>query len=315
MTRAGQADIPGRRKARKIEGQYIAHRLAMIESPAYRVLSFHARRCLDRIEIEHLRHGGNENGQLPVTYDQFIEYGVMSRRFIGPALRELEALGFIEITEHGCAGNAAYRAPNKFRLTYIPAEWKATDEWRRIKTCEEAMTIAQKARAKKPGKWRIEKQKPVPQIDVFRFTHRNHEPPNGDQSPGHPWELLSIYLGSRTSATEPVHGEVDELDGAVDTVQQPHPSTEPVKPHKPPENRRKNRPKLPWAKPVITEVYPGQRSTDHLKALYKHQAEQDGQPDDAWIPPPSPSARVARELSGNVDPRNSYERDQRGTKR
>jgi hypothetical protein len=91
MTRAGQADIPGRRKARKIEGQYIAHRLAMIESPAYRVLSFHARRCLDRIEIEHLRHGGKENGRLPVTYDQFIEYGVMSRRFIGPALRELVA--------------------------------------------------------------------------------------------------------------------------------------------------------------------------------------------------------------------------------
>jgi hypothetical protein len=283
MTSSGQAGVPGRRKARKIDGQYIAHRLAMIESPAYRVLSFHARRCLDRIEIEHLRHGGNENGQLPVTYGQFIEYGVMSRRFVGPALRELEALGFIEITEHGCAGNAAHRAPNKFRLTYIPAEWKATDEWRRIKTIEEAMEIAKKAQAKKPSKWRVEKWKPVPQNDVFRFTRGNHKPVNGGRFPVHPWELLSIYLGDG-------EGETDGL--APGTVEQPAQTPKPPK----------NRPKLPWAKPVVTEVYPGQKSIDHLKALYKHQAEQDGRPDDVWTPPPSPSARVARELNGNVVP-------------
>jgi hypothetical protein len=162
MTRAGQADIPGRRKARKIEGQYVPHRRAMVESPAYRVLSLSARRCLDRIEIEHMQHGGNENGRLPVTHDHFREYGIDGHA-IAPALRELEALGFIEITEHGVAGNADRRAPNKFRLTYIHADWKPTDEWRRIKTIEEARAIAKTARLprEQPRKWRVQKQKPV----------------------------------------------------------------------------------------------------------------------------------------------------------
>ena len=37
-----------------------------------------------------------------------------------PALRELERLGFIEVTECGRAGNAENRKPNRFRITYCP---------------------------------------------------------------------------------------------------------------------------------------------------------------------------------------------------
>jgi len=32
------------------------------------------------------------------------------------------ALGFVEITEHGRAGNAEHRTPNKFRLTHMPTD-------------------------------------------------------------------------------------------------------------------------------------------------------------------------------------------------
>src|SRR5215207_1251987 len=102
MTRAGQAGIPGERRARKIDGQFVPRIIAMMESPAYRVLSLSAHRTLSRIEIELGHHGGHENGSLPVTYDQFVEYGI-HRHAIGPALRELVALGFIEITEPGVA--------------------------------------------------------------------------------------------------------------------------------------------------------------------------------------------------------------------
>jgi hypothetical protein len=58
---------------------------------------------------------------------------------------------------------------------------------------------------------------------------------------------------------------------------------------------RTRRRKLPWRKPTLTEVFPGQQNLEHLKALYKQQAEQDGQPDDVWIPPPSPIERLERE--------------------
>ena len=79
------------------------------------VLSGAAQRVLFRLEIELLHHGGNDNGKLVVTFDQFEKYGVR-RKSIAAALRELEALGFIEIVERGCAGNAGYGKPNVFRL-------------------------------------------------------------------------------------------------------------------------------------------------------------------------------------------------------
>jgi hypothetical protein len=90
---------------------------AELRSPAYCVLSLSARRLLDRMEIELADHGGTDNGKLPVTYDDFERYGI-HRHAIGPAIRELVALGFVEITEVGRAGNAEWRKPNVFRLTY-----------------------------------------------------------------------------------------------------------------------------------------------------------------------------------------------------
>ncbi len=129
----------------KIVGQFIAHRTAMLQSPAWCALSLSGRRVLDRIEIEHAAHGGAENGKLPVTYDDFEKYG-MDRHAIGPAMREAVALGFIEITEAGMAANAEFRKPNQFRLTYLETASAPTDEWRLIQTDIEAVAIAKAAR-------------------------------------------------------------------------------------------------------------------------------------------------------------------------
>ena len=104
------------KRRNSIDGQFAAHTIEMIRSPAWSVLSLSARRVLDRIEIEHAYHGGNENGRLPVTYDDFECYGI-HRHSIAAAIRETVALGFAEITERGRAGNAEFRSPHKFRLT------------------------------------------------------------------------------------------------------------------------------------------------------------------------------------------------------
>jgi hypothetical protein len=103
----------------RISGQFAWRTIEMMESPAFRVLSHSARRILDRLEIEIAHHGGNDNGKLPCTFDHFAEYGI-DRHSIAPALREVEALKFIEVIERGRAGNAEYRRPNLFRLTYRP---------------------------------------------------------------------------------------------------------------------------------------------------------------------------------------------------
>jgi hypothetical protein len=260
MTRAGQAGIPGERRARKIEGQFVPRLVEMMESPAYRVLSLSARRCLDRIEIEHMRHGGRANGQLPITYEHFVEYG-LHRHAIGPALRELQALGFIQITERGVAGNASHRAPNKFRLTYI-AEGRArpTHEWRRIKSVEEAELVAKAARLgtnETPRKYRVQKQKPVP-VSANRQC-RIPSPKRTNQD--------------RKTSRSPVPDSITTSRFS--------------------EGSRQQRARKPaWSVPVLKQVYPGSPTIVHLKSLYRSQAELAGDPNDVWVPPSSPIARL-----------------------
>jgi hypothetical protein len=131
----------------------------MLRSPAWSVLSLSARRVLDRIEIEHADHGGNDNGRLPVTYDDFECCGI-HRHSIAAAIREIAALGFAEITERGRAGNAEFRSPHKFRLTYLHVgRAPPTNEWQRIKTVEEAQALARAARRKAPQKTKVQWRK------------------------------------------------------------------------------------------------------------------------------------------------------------
>ena len=131
-----------------IGGQFAWRLIEMLESPAYRVLSLSGRRILDRIEIELAHHGGDGNGRLATTYEHFEEYG-MDRDCIAPAIRECVALGFLEVTEQGRAGNREHRRPNRFRLTYRPmARANPSDEWRKIETVEEAQKVARDSRKK-----------------------------------------------------------------------------------------------------------------------------------------------------------------------
>lgn len=139
----------GRRTS--IGGQFAPRRIDMLRSPAYCVLSLSARRVLDRLEIELADHGGADNGKLPCTYQDFVNYG-LHRHAIYPAIQEVVALGFVEITEQGVAGSAEFRKPNLFRLTYRNSaglRGDGTHEWMKI-TEEEAPLIAAAARSAKP---------------------------------------------------------------------------------------------------------------------------------------------------------------------
>jgi hypothetical protein len=131
---------------------YVRIKYTMKESPAWRALSLSARRVLDRIEIEFGKHKGKPetNGEIIVTYEDFVAYGV-GRNEIGPATRELVALGFVRITRAGVAGNADQRQATMFLLTYQPngSAQYVEDGWKRIKTDEEAEAFAKAARERK----------------------------------------------------------------------------------------------------------------------------------------------------------------------
>jgi hypothetical protein len=141
--------VSGIKRRSRISGQFAAREIEMLESTAYRALSRSAHMDISRIEIELAHHGGNDNGRLPVTTDDFVEYG-MHRTSVASAIREAEALGFIRITERGRGGNAEHRASNRFYLTFAygrdAAKRPPTHDWRRIKTLGEAEQIARTAR-------------------------------------------------------------------------------------------------------------------------------------------------------------------------
>jgi hypothetical protein len=156
------------RHKNRIDGQWSPRLIEMLESPAYRVLSVSAHRVISRIEIEHAHHGGNDNGNLPVTKHDFMAYG-MDHNAVAPAIREAEALGFIRM-KRGRGGNADHRQPNRFFLTFAHGcgsrAYPPTHDWRKIETIEEAQAIANAARAAKDQRavqfayqWRDKKTK------------------------------------------------------------------------------------------------------------------------------------------------------------
>jgi hypothetical protein len=140
----------GRRRNR-ISGQFSPRLIEMLRCPAYRALSLSGHRVISRIEIELADHGGNNNGILPVTKQDFADYGI-SNDSIAPGIREAVALGFIRVKQ-GRAGNAEHRQSNLFRLTFAhdrnSRQEPPTDDWRKIKTLDEALAIARTARAAK----------------------------------------------------------------------------------------------------------------------------------------------------------------------
>jgi hypothetical protein len=143
-----------RRRRTTIGGQFAPRLIEMLESPAYRALSLSAHRVLARLEIELGHHGGTDNGRLPVTYTDFQSYGI-ERKSIPPALREVQALGFVRITERGRPSKSDFdRHPNYFELTYIHGAHgeEPTHEWRRHKTLDEAINVARQARPNKDAK-------------------------------------------------------------------------------------------------------------------------------------------------------------------
>ena len=134
----------------EIGENWVSYCRSMVESPALRVLSRAAHLIMHRLEAEHMMHGGAENGKLIVTRRQFEEWGV-HRDSVSPAIREVVALGFVEVTRNGHAGVGGHGEANRFRLTYVNNKHGVapSDEWRRITSLEEAQLSAKEARAEK----------------------------------------------------------------------------------------------------------------------------------------------------------------------
>lgn len=129
---------------------FIWHTHEMLTSEAWLAMGVNSRRVLERVEIEHMDHGGTENGRLIVTHKNFLDFGVNASE-IHPAIQELVFLGFLRYVQGGRWGGS--NRPSKYRITWLPdkSEASATNEWRgvtaeQIQVWKKERTKARKAR-------------------------------------------------------------------------------------------------------------------------------------------------------------------------
>jgi hypothetical protein len=197
-----------RKRNNRLKGPFVPRTIEMLCSPAFGALSLAGHRILARIEIEHAKHGGRDNGRLPVTFADFERFKV-HRMAIAPGIREVCALGFAEVTRRGRAGNGEYRTPNLFRLTYLGAP---TNEWSAIETAEQADKIARKARQK--PKEKIQFTTPGKHTDTTPGIRTEHRPRNPyrysknstKHRPRNPYHYLDIYPSRGDADPSPAVG-------------------------------------------------------------------------------------------------------------
>lgn len=121
----------------------------MLESPAWRALSGNARSVIERVMVEHMAHGGAQNGALPVTYEDLVAWGVR-RNSIPTAIAEAVALGWLDHQRGRRAAGDAKGVPQTFTLTWLRT-WEnepATNRWKRFKDRHSARAAADAAKAK-----------------------------------------------------------------------------------------------------------------------------------------------------------------------
>jgi hypothetical protein len=121
----------------------------MIASPAYRAASEGALKVLARVMLEHMSHGGCQNGALPVTYTDFETYNIR-RGSILDYLWEAIALGLIGRTQQGKPSYGVFEgAAAQYRLTWLPTHdgAPATNEWSKIESLQDAEAIVRRSRA------------------------------------------------------------------------------------------------------------------------------------------------------------------------
>jgi hypothetical protein len=114
--------------------------LELLTSRAWQALGINARRFIDFIMIEHMRHGGRENGLLLAPRRQLEEFGI-GQHFVSGAIEEAESLGFVD-----CKRGVG-RRPSSYALSWLPLadDTPPSNRFLQCNAAAEAISTARKA--------------------------------------------------------------------------------------------------------------------------------------------------------------------------
>jgi hypothetical protein len=87
--------------------------LGLLTSHAWRSLGHNAKRFIEFLMIEHMRHGGRANGKLLAPWRQLKEFGI-GDHVIAAAMEECKRVGLVDIRR------GVGRQPSLYALTWLP---------------------------------------------------------------------------------------------------------------------------------------------------------------------------------------------------
>lgn len=106
----------------------------LLESAAWLVCPDSARRAIFVVLVEHMRQGGQKNGELVVTWRDFKAGGIRDPK-ITVSLAQARALGFLKLTQPGRRAYGTHPgAGQMWAITWypIPGIAQPTNEWKRF---------------------------------------------------------------------------------------------------------------------------------------------------------------------------------------
>lgn len=179
-------------------------------SAAWRSRSINCVRLLEFLEVEHLAHGGFENGALLAPFDQLVRFGI-PRRLIKATIQEAEAKGLLVVKRTKLRGSKKPKA-HRYRLTYVwtriehdgVKDWQEpTDDWRRYRVVSkpaEVVNIGSRSDTVT-----------VPHREPFKVSQSEPSPEKTLENIGraivHEVALLSRSRGDSPLSTAPAEGE------------------------------------------------------------------------------------------------------------
>jgi hypothetical protein len=103
----------------------------LIQSDAWRAAGINTRRFLDFLFLEHMAHGGKENGRLKAPYRQLEQFNI-NARFVSEAIAEAEKLGLVDCHRGGM------RVATTYTLNWLPLSdgTEPIERWRNYKTMD-----------------------------------------------------------------------------------------------------------------------------------------------------------------------------------
>jgi hypothetical protein len=162
-------------------------------------MSINVKRLVDFLMVEHVDHGGKENGRLLAPWNQLVECGI-GRRLIAETVSEASRRGLLDV-RHG-----AGRAANTYTLTFLKTfdGEPPSNRWRTFREVTASSGISEVHDGVPQGDLEVHEGEPQ------RFTKVNYKPRRGSQRcTANPVvvHLREVHEGEHLSREGSYHGD------------------------------------------------------------------------------------------------------------